>query len=30
MDTIAWSDYAVMLAFMVFYSWWNIAFGQWF
>ena len=29
-DTIAWSNYAVMLAFMVFYIWWNLTFGQWY
>jgi hypothetical protein len=29
-DAIAWSNYAVMLAFMVFYIWWNLTFGQWY
>ena len=29
-DMIAWSNYAVMLAFMVFYIWWDLTFGQWY
>ncbi len=29
-DAIAWSNYAVMLSFMVFYIWWNLTFGQWY
>ncbi len=29
-DAFAWSNYAVMLAFMVFYIWWDLVFGQWY
>lgn len=29
-DIYVWSNYAVMLAFMGFYIWWNLIFGQWY
>lgn len=28
-DTYTYANYAVMLAFCVFYIWWNLVFGQW-
>jgi len=29
-DLFTWSNYAVMLAFIAFYIWWNLTFGQWY
>lgn len=29
-DLFTWANYATMLAFMVFYIWWNLTFGQWY
>jgi hypothetical protein len=30
LDLFTLSNYAVMLAFIVFYIWWNLTFGQWY
>lgn len=29
-DLFTWANYAVMLAFMVWYIWWDLVFGQWY